>query len=1129
MDFGTLMTVAQTLFAALECSELKEMWSMMGYKAELDELRRTVTTVRAVLLDAEAKQEDLSHEARFWVEELKDAVYDADDLLDEFVTLAKQKKLMQGSKFSKEVSVFFSRFNQLSVAYNMSQGVKRVRKKLDGIANNHSKFGLSLDYRPHLCDHKPIKKRREETCSYVNNTDIIGRDGDVENIVGMLLDASVQQDVSFLTIVGMGGLGKTALAQLIYNDKKVAGEFPLRLWTCVSDQDQTEFDVKTILAQIMESATHQKYDGSSMELLINQLREELAGQRFMIVLDDVWTENRDEWRKLVGHLMGGKRGSWVVVTTRSKETANIVGSSHVYELQGLSDENSWRLFQMVAFERVLDQASSNPHIDLINIGQKIVKNCANVPLAIRVVGSLLYGHDKNKWLSIQESGVANLKEGQHGIKPILKLSYHNLESPLKSCFSYCALFPKDFEIEKELLISLWIAQGYVVPLEKGQSIEDAGEEYILILLRRCFFQDVQTHNRGEIFSFKLHDLMHDVALEVAEKEICAASSFTGDVDKTVRHVSAMRGKYAKYSITKAHIRTYLHFGTRVYDVLPVDIELILESYKSLRALDLSFLNIKTVPSSIGKLIHLRYLELSSQDFESLPKSITKLYNLHTLDLFYSSMLKELPEDLSKLVNLRVLKMPYSDSITFMPSGMGKLTSLYKLTKFVTGKGNSSLKQHVDLEGLKALKNLRGDIKIVIHFPKCGAFIKCDSVKEGAYIRDKEHLKRIVLECKHEESNGQTDYEEELVGALQPHANLEELDLVGYCCVTMPRWAKEDNLATFLPNLVSLCLDHCSELQYLPSLGKLHHLRSLHISELPNLEYIDNHPATALLPGTNGKGMPLLPCLEKIYFYKLPKLKTWWRRSGNETHQFPSLSLFRMKSLGILECPELTSLPCCPNVEKLNFFDFNENFQIITNKGRHELIGEVTSSTSAPLTTYPKLRKVYTDNLAWLHSSVPVDALQSLSYLLIFNDQKLESLSEFEQVFSACSSSLQTLRINHCPKLRYLSRGLGYLAGLESLYLSRMPIVSLADETTDLEHEDDGRPWGSLCNSLQYLEIAECNELKSLPRWLLNLTSLRHLVVSGCSVGLYERCQSPTGQDWPHIQHIPNLSITQIRE
>ncbi|KAK9665690.1 hypothetical protein RND81_14G129200 [Saponaria officinalis] len=1137
MDFGTLMNVAQTLFAALHSSELKEMWSMMGYKSELDELSRTVDCVRAVLLDAEAKQEDLSHEALLWVEELKDAVYDADDLLDEFVTLAKQTKLIQGGKLCVELRKFFSRFNQLSVAYNMSQGINKIRKKLDGIANNHTKFGLSLDYKPFPCDHKLIRKRREETCSYVNSTDIIGRDADVENIVGMLLDSHHERHLSFLTIVGMGGLGKTALAQLVYNDEKVAKEFPLRLWTCVSDQDQTQFDVKTVLAQILQSATHQEYSNSSMEMVVSQLREILAGRRFLLILDDVWTENRDEWRKLVGYLMRGQRGSWVVVTTRSKETANVVGSSHLYELQGLSDENSWRLFQLVAFEQVMDQPNSNPYVDLINIGQKIVKYCANVPLAIRVVGSLLYGRDKSKWLSIQESGLANLRESHNGIKPILKLSYHNLDSPLKSCFSYCALFPKDFEIQKELLISLWIAQGLVVPLEKGQSIEDAAEEYILILLQRCFFQDVQKSISGEneIYSLKLHDLMHDVALEVSRGEICAASTFTGDVGKTVRHVSAMRGNYANYSITKAHIRTYLHFGSCKSDKVPVDIALLLANYRRLRALDLSFLNIKFLPPSIGKLIHLRHFELSSVDIEFLPESITNLFNLQTLDLFFCEKLKELPKKLSKLVNLRVLKLPYSNKLRFMPSGMGKLSGLYKLNKFVVGEGNSSLKRRADLEGLKALKNLRGIIKIVIRFPKSGQFVKCDNVKEGAYMRDKEHLYGVWFDCKHEESNGQTGCEEELLGALQPHANLKELEFAGYLGVTMPRWAKEDNLASFLPNLVSLSFFQCLELQYLPSLEKMRQLKSLHLSELPNLEYIENHPARGSLQVLNGEGTSLLPCLEMLYLCELPKLKGWWTRSlkglldktinsGIATQPPSHVSLLRLKKLEISECPELTSLPYCPNVEKLNLFNFNGQLQIIANKDSHELIGEAVSSTSYPSTSYPKLRKVYTDNLAWMHSSLPVEAFQSLSSLLINGDKEVESLTEWEQVFRVCSSSLKSLRLIGCPKLRCLSGGLMFLTHLESLYLGRLPIVSLADEIIDGDGEDDVMPWGSLCDSLQNLEISECKELKSFPRWFRKLNSLSHLVVSDCSASLYERCQSYTGEDWPNVRHVPNLSI-----
>ena len=237
-------------------------------------------------------------------------------MLDEFVTLAKQKQILQKGKFVKKVRLFFSRYNQLGVAYSMSQGVKKIMTKLDSIATRHSKFGLSLD-------HNPIRKRRAETCSSTD-TVIIGRYEDVENVVGMLLDTDVS---SSLSIVGMGGMGKTALAQLVYNHEKIRSEFSLRLWACVSDDDPSNLDVKTILAQILESALGQKFNEYSMEVVVNRVREVLLGKRFLIVLDDLWTESRDELQKLLGHLVGGKVGSRIVVTTRSKETANIMGKS----------------------------------------------------------------------------------------------------------------------------------------------------------------------------------------------------------------------------------------------------------------------------------------------------------------------------------------------------------------------------------------------------------------------------------------------------------------------------------------------------------------------------------------------------------------------------------------------------------------------------------------------------------------------------------------------------------------------------------------------------------------------------------------------------------------------------------
>ncbi|KAL2921798.1 hypothetical protein RDABS01_013289 [Bienertia sinuspersici] len=186
MDLGTVLSVAQTLFAALQCSELKEILSVFGYKTQLDDLRCSVSTINAVLRDAETKLE-LSHEAQHWIDELKDVVFEADDLFDEFVTLAEQKKLMEtGCSLSRKVSHFFSRSNnQLTVAYKMSRGVKDIKKKMDAIATNCQQFSFKIDY-------EPIKKRGSETCSYVNEIDIIGRESELENIVDMLLDSNVK-------------------------------------------------------------------------------------------------------------------------------------------------------------------------------------------------------------------------------------------------------------------------------------------------------------------------------------------------------------------------------------------------------------------------------------------------------------------------------------------------------------------------------------------------------------------------------------------------------------------------------------------------------------------------------------------------------------------------------------------------------------------------------------------------------------------------------------------------------------------------------------------------------------------------------------------------------------------------
>ncbi|XP_021752454.1 putative disease resistance protein RGA3 isoform X2 [Chenopodium quinoa] len=891
----------------------------------------------------------------------------------------------------------------------MSQEVKKIRRKLDAIAKNHSQFGISIDP-------QPIRRRREETCSYICERSIIGREDDLEELVGHLLNCStIQQDVSFLTIVGIGGLGKTALAQLVYNDPWVTTAFPLRLWTCVSDHDQVQLDVESILRKIYAS-TGQTHEESTIERLQSKLREKLSGSKYLLVLDDVWTENRNHWLKLVEFLLGGQRGSWVVVTTRSHKTAQIVGGGKKYELQGLSKENSWSLFKKIAFES--EQLS--PHEDLLKIGREIVEGCASVPLAIRVAGSLLYGQDKSRWISFQEIGLFNFRESQKDIMPILMFSYHQLELPLKSCFTYCALFPKDTVIKKELLISLWLAQGYVVPLDDGQRLEDAVEEYFTILMRRCFFQDVKHDEYGDIISCKIHDLMHDIAQNVAGKEICFKNSVTDIMDREVRHISHVRSTSSQYSFSKTHIRSFLDVGAW-YDRVVIDessLKALVANWRSLRVLDLSKSRIECLPHSIGELLHLRYLDLSDNDeLDVLPQSITKLYNLQTLKLCMCEKLKELSKDLMKLVNLRILKISDCDSLTNMPKGVSKLSCLRVLSDFVVDGLKASRKQWFDQLGeLKRLNSLKGHLSVTITFFENARAVKEDIDREGAYLRDKEHLKFISIRFN---DTGNDEVARRLMEELQPHPNLRGLELHSCVGMRMPSWARENKLATSLPNLNRLDFFGC-RMEDLTCLGNLRHLEFLQLFYCRKLKYI--FEKSALAGGSDPNG--LFPRLRKLVMEDLPELQGWTNIGegvGDNNHINSSFSMApiplpQLTFLWIEDCPNLT-ISECPNVN---------------------LLGEE------------------------------------------------EGMNTIGMPWPSFSHSLRNLTLDNLPQLVDLPNWMQSLAALQTLHIGR------------------------------------CSGLECMPDWMPKLTSLRILRLYECSKRLKERCQQPTGEDWPHIQHIPSI-------
>ncbi|KAL9238564.1 hypothetical protein vseg_012965 [Gypsophila vaccaria] len=1136
MATGIVITVAEKLYAVLHSQELKEICSMFGYESQLDELKTTVFTIKSVLLDAESKYQELTHEGRDYIERLKDAVYDVDDLLDEFNTIVQKEKNKKGGKVSKKVRRFFSRSNQFLVAFNMSNEIKSLRSKLEKIAKDRQQFGLSDVYVP--------LKRKEETMSFASEDNIIGRETDKEAIVGMLLGDSMSQNgVDYVSIVGIGGLGKTSLAQLVYNDPRIEKAFKLRLWVCVSD----DFVLDKIFRQMLGK------DGSKIDMLQREVRNLIQGKSYLLVLDDVWSESRDEWDNLKSFLNLGGTGSRILVTSRSKKVARVVGDEFMHELKGLSDENSWNLFKRLAFEQGKEPVNSNDH--LFDIGKEIVKKCVNVPLSIRVVGSMLYDQDESKWLSLRSANLMEVGQDEGGIMSILKYSYYHLTPALKTCFSYCALFPKNFEMEKKLLIRLWLAQGCLDNPHDQRSAEDVGEEYFSILLQRCFLQDVEKDFWGEIKWCKMHDLIHDLALLVAGKETIVLDSNTGQFDQRIRHLSLTENGCSILESPSTQLRemkklrTFLTVGMYP-ELLESNLTTICSQLSRLRTLNLNFVKFDTLPAAVGNLLHLRYLELSNNvRLKALPNSITKLINLLVLNLDWTGII-ELPQDMRKLVNLRDLSLSYCNKLRHMPSGLDTLTSLHMLPMFVVGDETFNQGKIGKLRDLKALVSLRGELDIIFNNN-----FSCDvSEYENIELLRIAQLTHLILQF-----SEQGAIHEMLLASLQPHSRLKTLRIVNYKGFKLPTWS--ESLTTSLPHLVRIYLRNFDSLEILPSLSQLRHLKILTVDGISNVEFMESD--VVVVPSDDQ--LPFFPSLVELQLSELPKLKGWWREetsrvTGEANASSVVVPSFPCLSDLILEnCPNLMTFPSCPKLVSADLRGCHEELTLLGSKTA------IPNNPTTGLVVCPK--KLTIDNVGAI-GCLFEESLEGIHHLSIeyFMGESFSNVTEFVRH----DSSVETLTLGYCPNLKSLSGVVEHLTTLQSLTISEC-------QNLELENNDGGvtvTPWKSLqllssltltelpkllnlpkefrhLTSLEFLEISFCVNLEALPEWLNCLTSLQKLTIMRCdklkslpdaighmpslktfdlkstNVDLRKRCGEPDGEDWPKICRIPRLSLNEM--
>ncbi|XP_034199941.1 disease resistance protein RGA2-like [Prunus dulcis] len=362
-----------TKVAALATEQVSLAW---GFKGELARLGDSLSLMQNILRDAAEQPTDRGHTVKAWVEKLKNIAQDADDVLDEFQYEVLRRKLELQNHMKKKVLNFFSISNPLAFRLKMARKIKNINQRLADLKSEASLIGLVAKPK----DATPqVMVNRETVSSFDTDEKFFGREELLSDIVKTLINSNNQENLSVMPIVGMPGLGKTTLAKKVFNELAIDKSFDKRIWVCVSN----DFDVNSILRSILEILNPTNAKIERQEALLKHLHEALAGKRYILILDDVWNEDRTKWNNLMNCLSKlSSQGSTVIVTTRSANVASITETNpYLRRTLGLLQEDKcWSILKNRAFPD--DNAPISA--DLETIGKQIAKKCAGVPLVAKV-------------------------------------------------------------------------------------------------------------------------------------------------------------------------------------------------------------------------------------------------------------------------------------------------------------------------------------------------------------------------------------------------------------------------------------------------------------------------------------------------------------------------------------------------------------------------------------------------------------------------------------------------------------------------------------------------------------------------------------------------------------------------
>ncbi|EOY27016.1 NB-ARC domain-containing disease resistance protein, putative [Theobroma cacao] len=921
MADALVSAVSQQLTAILFQEAEYGVRLFVGIKEEeVKRLSSTLQTIRAVLVDAEKRQ--LKEQAvKVWLDKFQNVSYDIEDVLGEWEIAILKMKIARDQSSSTSIllrkvrSWIHSPIPCITRAihrYDIAVKIKKLNERLQVIAKEKDDYAFTVDQsRRH--DLEP-ERERPITTSFIDVSDIRGRDRDKNVLVSMLLSKNNHEErgIPVISLVGMGGIGKTTLAQIAYNDHKVKAYFDKRIWVCVSNP----FDEMRTAKAILEALTGVVSNFTELNTLLEQIHESIKGERFLLVLDDLWSEDERKWQSLKYSLNYGSQESKILMTTRKENVATIMGCSKLFRLGKLSKEESWSLFSHLAFFGRNDKERES----LEDIGKKIAQKCQGLPLAAKTLGGLLrFKRSREQWQRMLSSRIWELEEAENGLFSPLLLSYYDLPSPLRQCFSYCSIFPKDYRIEKDFLIKSWMAQGFLGETQH-KDMEIIGEEYFDNLVIHSFFQEfVKDENDDCIISCKMHDIVHDFAQYLRRnKSFLVASNNIEELDiesyqENARHLTLIHDEPVAIPDPIFNVKKLrsLHLNLNDSSAVRASLAKLLDQLTCLRILSFKDMNfgfktsINAIPKEIGKLMHLRYLNLEgNSELEKLPETVCDLCNLQTLNIKSCKNLIKLPHRIGKLINLRHVQNVGTDRCRFMPKGMQRLTSLRTLEEFVVSRSDVESKS-CSLGDLGNFTHLRGELEI----RGLGNVAEPREAKKAG-LRTKSGLRVLRLKFDSQEMQRINIEDENVVfEALQPPPHLESLGILN--CrgpVAFPNWM------TSLSMLKRVQLQNCLNWESLPPMGKLQSLESLEIEFLNKVKKVEDEilgvergeGQSSSSSSNNNNNNIAFPVLKSLKFYYMKEWEDW--EYGNLLTSTSEVIMPHLRSLTINYCLKLKALP-----------------------------------------------------------------------------------------------------------------------------------------------------------------------------------------------------------------------------